>query len=206
MADPNKTWTVVGTSVQRGEKTLRFANGAAADRYKVLDKAGCTEIRLFDLPSPMTKEQAVAWLEAQGETAIPVLPEAKERAPRAERAPKPVKPTLARAVPNYVPQPRERKFVTKILTPFAGKTYPYEDLGRAWHKEEGSLAFLPWEELAVETQQEYCRNAARRAGHVCPPGTFPELEKFLNMQGVTVNEDGTLNGWKGYPEQRHPPV
>ena len=36
MADENKTWTVAGTSVQRGEKSLRFANGSAADREKPL--------------------------------------------------------------------------------------------------------------------------------------------------------------------------
>lgn len=203
MADPNKTWTVVGTSVQRGEKTLRFANGAAADRYKVLDKAGCTEIRLFDLPSPMTKEQAVAWLEAQGETAIPVLPQPGERAPRAERAPRQPKPTLNRV---DMGAERRKKFVTKLLTPPSGKECAFEELGREYHKSEGSLKFLEWEELAVECQQEYARNAARLAGHVCPPGTFPELESFLLQQGVTVNEDGTLNGWKTYPEQRNVPV
>jgi hypothetical protein len=52
-----KTFTVAGISTLNGEVSVRFANDTG--RIKVLDKNGHTDILLGELPSPMTKLEAV---------------------------------------------------------------------------------------------------------------------------------------------------
>jgi hypothetical protein len=62
-----KTFTVVGTAVNAdGTVKPRWANDLAA-RVKILDKAGCTDIKLHELPSGMTKLAALEWLRANTE-------------------------------------------------------------------------------------------------------------------------------------------
>ena len=67
----------------------------------------------------------------------------------------------------------------------------HEALGREAYK-VGKLGFLAWEDISLETRQEFSRNAAIRAGIKCPPGTYPELEDFLRKDGVKILADGTL--------------
>jgi len=171
MPDDTKTWTVIGTSVQRGERTLRLANGLAADRQRVLEKAGCTEIRLFDLPRPMRREEAIAWLEAQGDA----VPEQRQREER----------------PAATPRERTVKRLAAELMAKAQVDLPYEELGRAHHA-KSFLRFMRWEESSIEVRQEHCRNAAREHGLPTPRGMFPELEAFLARDGLRVEADGTL--------------
>lgn len=59
----SKTFTIAGVSTQHGKTKQRFANGSVKNRAKILERAGCTDIQLFDLPAPMTKDEARAWLE-----------------------------------------------------------------------------------------------------------------------------------------------
>ena len=63
MAD-NKLYTVAGTAEQHGMTKVRFANDFVS-RIKILDKNGCTNIQLFELPEPMTKLDALRWLKEQ---------------------------------------------------------------------------------------------------------------------------------------------
>ena len=63
MAD-NKLYTVAGTAEQYGMTKVRFANDFVS-RIKILDKNGCTNIQLFELPEPMTKLDALRWLKEQ---------------------------------------------------------------------------------------------------------------------------------------------
>ncbi len=68
-----KTFTIAGVSTQFGKTKQRFANGTVANRAKILERAGCTDIKLFDLPHPMTKDAARIWLEEKfGATVAPV--------------------------------------------------------------------------------------------------------------------------------------
>jgi len=61
----NKKFTVVGTAVNPdGTCKVRYANDFVS-RIKTLDKAGCTDIKLFELQAPMTKYQAIEWLKQQ---------------------------------------------------------------------------------------------------------------------------------------------
>jgi hypothetical protein len=63
-----KLFTVAGTATNpNGTTKARFANDLVA-RIKILNKAGCTEINLIELPSPMTKLQALQYLTEQGVT------------------------------------------------------------------------------------------------------------------------------------------
>lgn len=179
-----KTWTVVGTSVYNGERQLRLANGSAADRQRILEKAGCTDVLLWDLPSPMTRTNAEAWLAQQG-TAVPV-----QRTP----APKP-----ARAAPEPRGRTRPpvgvdaRRAIRAVPLPDGAGEGPimHEDLGREFYA-RGRRSHRPWKDMSFETRQEFSRNAAVRAGIACPPGTYPELEAFYRSENITVLPDGTL--------------
>ena len=56
-----KKFTVVGTTEQPdGTIKVRWANDLVA-RIKILDKAGCPEIDLIELPTPMTKLDAAQY-------------------------------------------------------------------------------------------------------------------------------------------------
>jgi hypothetical protein len=64
-----KLFTVAGTATNpNGTVKARFANDLVA-RIKILNKAGCTDINLMELPSAMTKLQALQYLTEQGVTA-----------------------------------------------------------------------------------------------------------------------------------------
>lgn len=62
-----KLFTVAGTATQNGITKARFANDLVA-RIKILNKAGCTDINLVELPTPMTKLQALQHLQTLGIT------------------------------------------------------------------------------------------------------------------------------------------
>jgi len=63
-----KLFTVAGTATNAdGTVKARFANDLVA-RIKILNKAGCTNINLVELPSAMTKLQALQYLTEQGVT------------------------------------------------------------------------------------------------------------------------------------------
>ena len=56
----SKTFTHAGVSKLNGSFKVRFANDAM--RTKVLIKSGHTDIDLMELPNPMSKEDAIAYL------------------------------------------------------------------------------------------------------------------------------------------------
>jgi hypothetical protein len=64
-----KLFTVAGTATNAdGTTKAHFANDLVA-RIKILNKAKCTNINLMELPSPMTKLQALQFLQdTQGYT------------------------------------------------------------------------------------------------------------------------------------------
>ena len=63
-----KLFTVAGTAKNAdGTVKARFANDLVA-RIKILNKAGCTDINLVELPQAMSKLQALQYLTEQGVT------------------------------------------------------------------------------------------------------------------------------------------
>lgn len=68
MSATEKTFTVAGTAINAdGTVKARFANDLVA-RIKILNKAGCTEINLVELPRAMTKMEALQHLQGLGIT------------------------------------------------------------------------------------------------------------------------------------------
>ena len=90
----NTTFTQAGVSRLKGEFKARFANDAL--RVKVLAKNGHTDIDLMELPTPMTKEAAVAFLidvnfdngNAEVRAALEAELDKRTEKPKAEKAPK----------------------------------------------------------------------------------------------------------------------
>jgi hypothetical protein len=68
MATLEKTFTVAGTATNAdGTAKARFANDLVA-RIKILNKAGCTNINLMELPRAMTKLEALQHLQSLEQT------------------------------------------------------------------------------------------------------------------------------------------
>ncbi len=68
MSNTEKLFTVAGTAKNAdGTVKARFANDLVA-RIKILNKAGCTDINLVELPRAMTKLEALQYLTEQGIT------------------------------------------------------------------------------------------------------------------------------------------
>lgn len=63
-----KTFSVAGVSTLDGVRKFRVANGTPVARAKVLERGGHTEINLFALEKPLTKEQAFEHLRKSGFT------------------------------------------------------------------------------------------------------------------------------------------
>ncbi len=87
------TFTVCGVSTNDGEMKVRFANDVM--RVKVLDKNGHTDILLIELPTPMEKDAAVAFIKdipefagANAQAAIAEWIDKNTPKPKVERKPK----------------------------------------------------------------------------------------------------------------------
>lgn len=139
----DRTFTVAGTSVKKGVKSLRVANGTAAAREKVLLKDNHTDVRLFDLPRAMTKEEATAWLEAQGD-AVPV------RAAAPVSTGKRGRPAKAKvAAPDPV-----------VLANMPEDT-SNDDAAKVAHSASW-LNFMSWDELTREARNEFRAEALKK--------------------------------------------
>lgn len=93
----NASFTQAGVSRLKGEFKFRVANDAL--RVKVLAKNGHTDIDLMELPTPMTKEAAVAYLleinfdngNAEVRAALDAELDKRTEKPKAEKTPKEAK-------------------------------------------------------------------------------------------------------------------
>jgi hypothetical protein len=90
----SKTFTFAGTCTENGATVYKFANDA--NRAKALERFGCTDINMVELPNAMDKEAAVAYLATVGMTAT--------KAPRAAKAAKPAAAKPAKAVAAKLPK------------------------------------------------------------------------------------------------------
>jgi hypothetical protein len=90
----SKLFTFAGTCTEKGAVVYKFANDAS--RAKALERFGCTNINMVELPNAMDKEAAVAYLATVGMTAT--------KAPRAAKAAKPAAAKPAKAVAAKLPK------------------------------------------------------------------------------------------------------
>ena len=89
MATVEKTFTVAGTATNAdGTVKARFANDLVA-RIKILNKAGCTDINLMELPKAMTKLEALQYIQEtqtpQGDAGYAVANKLAEKTKIAKR-------------------------------------------------------------------------------------------------------------------------
>ena len=63
----DKLFTVAGVSKNKGAYKVRFANDLVS-RIKALHRAGHADVNLVELPKPMTKLEALQYLQEQGIT------------------------------------------------------------------------------------------------------------------------------------------
>ena len=82
----SKTFTFAGTCTENGAVVYKFANDA--NRAKALERFGCSDVKMVELPNAMDKEAAVAYLASLGMTAT--------KAPRAAKTAKPAKAVAAK--------------------------------------------------------------------------------------------------------------
>lgn len=76
-----KTYTIVGVSTQGKITKFRVANGSVAERVKILERAGCTDINFIELPQAMGKIEAIEAYKAQHPEAAGIrMPNAKDPA------------------------------------------------------------------------------------------------------------------------------
>lgn len=90
-----KTFAVAGWSVLDGVKKPRFAKDML--RVKVLERNGHKDIVLYPLPTAMTKEQALEWLNNMGGTVLTTAP--------AAQLPNPLVPDANLLLLTFTPEP-----------------------------------------------------------------------------------------------------
>lgn len=63
----SKLFDIAGVSQIREDQPLKFrvANGQPSRRARTLERAGCVNIQLFQLPQQMTKSEAWAWFQTE---------------------------------------------------------------------------------------------------------------------------------------------
>jgi len=96
-----KLFTVAGTAKNpNGTVKARFANDLVA-RIKILNKAGCTDINLMELPKAMTKLEALQYIQEtqtpQGDAGYAVANKLAEKTKIAKKGEVRVKATKATA-------------------------------------------------------------------------------------------------------------
>ena len=75
----SKLFAFAGTCTENGATVYKFANDA--NRAKALERFGCTDIKMIELPFTMSKEAAIDYLNAQGMTATKPARAAKAAKP-----------------------------------------------------------------------------------------------------------------------------
>ena len=94
-----KTFTFAGTCVENNAVVYKFANDA--NRARALERFGCTEVKLVELPTAMDKDAAVAYLATVGMTAAKPARAAKSAVVKVKvKTAKDVKVVAAKAAVN----------------------------------------------------------------------------------------------------------
>ena len=94
----SKTFTFAGTCTENGTTVYKFANKAT--RAKELERFGCTNVNLVELPNAMSKEDAVAFLATKGITADRAVKSAAPKAVKTVKTAKTVKTKLPKVATN----------------------------------------------------------------------------------------------------------
>ena len=111
----SKLFTFAGTVTENGATVYKFANDAK--RAKALERFGCTDVNMIELPFAMGKEAAVDYLAAQGMTAGKAPRVAKTAQPAKAKAEKPAKAVKVKATKETKVVAKKAKRVPAELKP-----------------------------------------------------------------------------------------
>lgn len=136
----SKLFTFAGTCTENNATVYKFANDAK--RAKALERFGCTDVNMIELPKAMDKEAAVAYLATKGMVA--------QKAPKVTKTATPAKVTKTATVKVTKSKSQVKIAKSKIATT--------DPLGR----DEYDKAVLNWEanELPVRSFAEWKRDVA----------------------------------------------
>ena len=101
----SKLFTFAGTCTEKGAVVYKFANDAK--RAKALERFGCTDVNMIELPKAMDKAAAVAYLAQVGMTATKAPRAAKAEKPAKAKAEKPAKAPVAKVAKRVGDKPRK---------------------------------------------------------------------------------------------------
>jgi hypothetical protein len=104
------TYTVAGFSSKNGKVSVRVANGSVTLRTKVLERDGHTNVDLINLPTAMSKEDAVAFVSKAMNVPV-ATPAAKPKAEKATTTFKVTK-TVAEVKEMFTPTPEPKPELT----------------------------------------------------------------------------------------------
>ena len=137
-----KTFTIGGTSTgPDGVLQWRFANGSAAARTEILRRNHHYNIRFVELPNPMTKDEGMAWLLAQGFSAEVLIPGRRNTVVTQD--------SNQNLVVTVVDADRTPRPVTAV-----------ERVARQLHRQEPFVRWLAWEHLQPNMRADLLSRAA----------------------------------------------
>ena len=153
----SKLFTFAGTCTENGATVYKFANDAT--RAKALERFGCTDVNMIELPFAMAKEAAVDYLNAQGMTAT--------KAPRVAKTAKPAKAAVVK-----VKGTKATKVVTKGNTDKLKEQWAEAMAERKANGLLPTMSFAEWERKTKKwnewTAKIDSRLEAKRAdGKIC---------------------------------------
>jgi hypothetical protein len=110
----SKTFTFAGTCTENGATVYKFANKAS--RAKELERFGCTNVSMVELPSAMSKEAAVEFLATKGITAERAVKAAKPATVKATKPAKATKPSVRTVIGTGAAASRAEDFINAWFT------------------------------------------------------------------------------------------
>jgi hypothetical protein len=153
----SKLFTFAGTCTENGAVVYKFANDAK--RAKALERFGCTNVNMIELPSAMDKEAAVAFLATKGMTA--------------GKAPKVAK--TAKAATVKVTMPKGKVKVAKTATADALSREAYDQAVLNWEANELPVrSFAEWKRDVVAADKFFAKCEDKLAKKIAVGKWFKE--------------------------------
>ena len=155
----SKLFTFAGTCTEKGATVYKFANNAK--RGKELERFGCTDVNLVELPSAMDKEAAVAFLATKGITA--------------SKAPKVTKTATVK-----VTQPKGKVKIAKTTTDETDELSrdEYNKAVLQWQQDEMPVkTFAQWKRDTVKAQKFFAACKSKLAAK--EPNWFQQAQKEI---------------------------
>jgi hypothetical protein len=155
----SKLFTFAGTCTEKGTTVYKFANNAK--RGKELERFGCTNVNMIELPFAMGKEAAVDYLGAQGITANKM-------------------PKVTKTATVKVTQPKGKVKIAKTTTDETDELSrdEYNKAVLQWQQDEMPVkTFAQWKRDTVKAQKFFA--ACKANLEAKKPNWFQQAQKEI---------------------------